>query len=147
MGVVQKDVVNQQPAARWEGSGATADQVPAGWDVPIVEDVREQDDVSARRHGVEEHVARDEFQSIGDAERFGHLAGHLQDLGTVPHDGGELRMALEPGNAVDPRPAADVEQASGVFQWIIRRQHRGDVARATGEREREPSGRRLALHR
>ena len=79
--------MNEQPSSRRQARTA-GDQFLAGGHVPIVENVREQNDVGSGRHEVEKHVAGDQFQPVGDAERLGHLAGDFENLGAVPHDRG-----------------------------------------------------------
>ena len=56
-------------------------------------------------------------------------------------------MPLEPGDAVDPGPAADIEQAARLGQREPAGQHRRDVLGTPRQRERQVPGRRLALHR
>ena len=69
--------IRSRPPGR-QRRGAAADQRPALGDVPVVEDVREQDRVGPVGHGVGEHVAGAEFEAVGDAVRLGHLAGDLR---------------------------------------------------------------------
>ncbi len=53
-------------------------------------------------------------------------------------------MAQEPGDAVNPRPAGDVEQDAGVVERIDLGQPGGDVLRPPRQGQGERPGRRLA---
>ena len=145
--VAQEDVVDDELAARGEGGGAAVDELLALWDVPVVEDVGEEDEVAVLRQSVGEHVAGEEFEAVGDAVVVAHFEGDLEDFGAVEDDGLEMLVALEEGDGVDAGAAADVEDLADVF---IDRQFRGedggDVLGAAGEGEGEPAGAGFGLH-
>ena len=56
--------MNQQLSARRQGGGAALHEQPALGHVPIVENIRQQNDVAIGGDGIGEHVPGNEFRAI-----------------------------------------------------------------------------------
>ena len=89
--VVQKHVVNQQSPAR--GAARPRSGRPASGTRPRPSRAARSTAGSRRRPAatrIDEHVAGQQFQPIGDAILGRHLGGDLEHLGPVPHDGPQV---------------------------------------------------------
>ena len=108
--IVEENVVNQETSIRRQSGRQTRNQRSALRNVPVVEDIRQQNDVAILGNVVREHIARLELHALDDAVLLGHFASDLEYFRAVPNDRSKRRIGLKACDSVDSGAAADVEQ-------------------------------------
>lgn len=146
MVIVEEDVVDDEAAGFGQGGGTVIDELLAFREVPIVQDVGEEDEVCAGGDGVGEHVGGDEVEAVGDAVLVGHFRGDLEDLRAIEDGGAEAGVLLQKGDGIEAGAAGDIDEVAGGGCVETIGEGGGDVLGAAGEGEGEEAGGLLGFH-
>ena len=107
--VVEEGPVDDEEAVGGKGGGGFLDELAGFGEIPVVEEIGEEDDIGGGP-GVGEHVGGEDLDAVLQAVSGDLLAGDGIDGGLFEDGGGELGIGGDEGGGIDAGAAADVEE-------------------------------------